>query len=103
MNPHNANYHKKIKKLENTIQQLEGRIRILTAGKQPDPSIDEQIAEIAEIHGTTDIELNYSLERKEWQLLITWFDKETNVQVTEEVAPTLDEVLENAKTLTRGS
>jgi len=37
-NPHNAHYHNKIKTLENTIQQLEGRIRILNAGRKTELS-----------------------------------------------------------------
>lgn len=33
MNPHQHHYHKQIQTLKHTIQQLEGHIKILTAGK----------------------------------------------------------------------
>jgi hypothetical protein len=107
-NPHNAHYYNKIKTLENTIQQLEGRIRILTAGKQPEPTIEEQIAELAEIHGTSDIELLYTCNPTDplhgsWFIKIHWWKKDGNLKHYNScLAPTLDEVLDNAKTLTKG-
>lgn len=74
MNPHQAHYHQQIQTLKHTIQQLEGRIIILTAGKpQPQPDIEEQIQQLSDFLNTEDITIHYRHDTKEWEIYIEYY------------------------------